>query len=269
MQNQEDPVDKIASQWRQGDIIRDHQLLQDILAGLNIYAEKPAPIIGWILTSQTCDIVRSQRVQPFIQVCAIVKKDANGVVEAKKRKSPRFAYVPNLAPDSSVADLAVTTTLTKDRLAKTERVDGGFDHEDAAEDQSTWISRFQEALSRHKARFAFPDNFNALKKALGEQLKKAFKAKETEHLIIAVDEVRADVQIENNDVKGAHIWFLLDPAQSLSDEILLALDDEIKKIIEAVKHHLNGAVSYRVVSEEELTLRDYRKSHLVDFDDVS
>lgn len=256
--------------WRQGDVILDASLLNSILTTtLSLEDSAGKPIVGLVIVSQTCDVIKEN--QKLVTVAAIVKcSDSGFVTQVKNRKaSPRYAYIPSLEKDDLVADISILAPLSKERLLKLQRTDGGFDYQDTGDNQFCWIARFQEALARLSSRFAFPDNFNPFKKALGDQLRLLRKDASLEKGIRAIDEIAAEVEVTRNEVSTANIWFILESTPLSDDEIEL-LGGNITSAMENIRAKINTfSFSHRIVDPAEVTLEQYRRFHRIDFDDVS
>ena len=117
---------------------------------------------GFIVVTQTCDIVRSRAERPFIELCPLVEVDADRLEEIKRCRRPAYAFVPQLSEKQLVADLDRVMTVVKDLVATWKRTPGWITDAEAR--------AFALALSRKRARFAFPDDFSVLaKKLLGKR----------------------------------------------------------------------------------------------------
>jgi hypothetical protein len=162
--------------WRQGDCV---VLQQDFVfrfaphqpvsaAAIELAADDPTadliatPVAGFVVTTQTCDIVRSVQERPYIQVAALQAVNAQDLADVCAMRRPQYAYVPGLASRHLVADLDRIMTLEKPLLAGWERVPG------CSADAERQL--FAEALARKVKRFAFPDDFTQLVKKLRARL---------------------------------------------------------------------------------------------------
>jgi len=113
-----------------------------------------AEVPGFVVVTQTCDILRAVPDRPYIDICALVKcPNWTSMEEIKKGLRPRFAIVPGVADREAVADLDQVMTIEKPVLASWTRVQGcRTDNE---------LRAFAAAISRKFSRFAFPDDFVA------------------------------------------------------------------------------------------------------------
>ncbi len=181
----EKAIDDALQAWRQGDVALDaglefvhladltrphsraSQLLADSLAaagdpapeGATPVSDEPA---GFAVLTQTCDIIRSCRDRPFVEVAPLVPVSAAFVAEARRLKRPAFAYIPAVADRLLVVDLDRVMTVEKAVAAGWTRI-AGFETD--ADRRA-----FAEALSRKRSRFAFPDDFVAATRSLSEHL---------------------------------------------------------------------------------------------------
>jgi hypothetical protein len=102
---------------------------------------------GFALITQTCDVLRRDEVQ----IAALIPVTTDELELTRRRRKPRFAYLPQLAPHKMVVDLDRVMTVQKVVLAGAERLDW------ALTDGERRL--FADALARHKERFAFPNDF--------------------------------------------------------------------------------------------------------------
>lgn len=170
------PVDEALRSWRQGDcVLGEHWFAHRIDVSFALtaagrasaeegmdLAEQEVP--GFVVVTQTCDIVRSCTERPYIELCPLVEVDADRLHEIQRCRRPAYAYVPLLSERRLVADLDRVMTIEKPLLAKWERVPGWSNDTEAR--------AFALALSRKRARFAFPDDFSALVSNLQARLVK-------------------------------------------------------------------------------------------------
>ena len=123
------------------------------------------PIIGIVVLSQSCDIVRDSAERPFLEVCPLVRIEENQLVsEISKGLRPRYAYVPAAAPDMLVADLDRIMTVDKTVVSA-----WTFQRGCSTVDQQV---RFAAATARKRSRFAFPDEIVQLLRPLQSRILK-------------------------------------------------------------------------------------------------
>jgi hypothetical protein len=109
---------------------------------------------GFVVTTQTCDIVRPCDERALVQIAALKGVEPDQLEQIKRGLRPRYAFIPGVSKHGLVADLDAVMTIEKAVLAqipKTNRVRGCLTDVDARQ--------FASALSRNLSRVAFPDDF--------------------------------------------------------------------------------------------------------------
>ena len=132
----EQAIDQALQVWRQGDVSRAAGLeflhfadlsrphspasvqVADALAKDGEAIEAGAtPVVdevrGVVMLSQTCDVVRSCRVRPFVEIAPLIEVPEPWVEEIRRLKRPAFAYLSIAAGERLVADLDRTMTVEK------------------------------------------------------------------------------------------------------------------------------------------------------------
>jgi hypothetical protein len=167
-------IDKALAEWRQGDCaLGAHWFVhridpavavtdagRDASKGNADLAEQEVP--GFIVVTQTCDVVRSCAERSFVEICPLVEVDDNRLREIQQVLRPAYAFVPLLSARNLVVDLDRVMTVEKPLVAKWKRTPGWTTDAEAR--------AFALALSRKRARFAFPDDFTTLAKKLHNRL---------------------------------------------------------------------------------------------------
>ncbi|WP_219884570.1 hypothetical protein [Merismopedia glauca] len=140
MENEDDTwieeVDAALKQWCQGDCVlgehffvqrcNPHQPLtqaseEAAREGIDL-AEDEVP--GLVVITQTCDIVRSCKQRPFIEVAPLFQVEIQLLSEIQKSRRPQYAYIPGIAELNLVADLDRVMTVEKAVVAAWERTSG-------------------------------------------------------------------------------------------------------------------------------------------------
>ena len=169
-------IDEALSEWRQGDICCDTSIAFVHLAdlsrphsptslsllesqakthegsqslGIELVSEKE--IEGFVVLTQTCDLVRSCKNRPFVEVAPLIKVANHIVEETRRLKRVPFAYIPRKSGDCLVADLDRIMTVEKAVVAAWNRIQGCNTELEAKD--------FREAISRKRSRFPFPEDF--------------------------------------------------------------------------------------------------------------
>jgi hypothetical protein len=167
-------IDQALRAWRQGDCVIEPLwfafrvspsggITEAARAALDQGVElAEEEVSGFVVVTQTCDIVRSCADRPYIEVCPLVEVSPAFLNDVKKARRPGFALIPTLERQGLVADLDRVMTAEKSVVAQWKRVPGW---ETDAE-----LRAFSAALARKRARFAFPDDFVHLMKPLQDRL---------------------------------------------------------------------------------------------------
>ncbi len=281
---QADPVDKKLRHWRQGDVSRDSGLeflhLADLSqpqspASVEATAEGTdetqsagiAPVVeevaGFVVLTQTCDIVRSCLERPYIEVAPLVELDADLVEQVRRQKRPSLAYIPAAAKDNLVADLDRIMIMTVDKavLSKWSRIPGWRTDAEARE--------FARALARKRSRFAFPDDFVSaavrLRRRLTEKHNRA--SAEGGHLrALREIRVRAATLWDADDVKLT-FWFIKDrdPKDSETDWSN-QVEHWVQLLDRSGRFQIVTSVACRL---DDITARDYIESDALDLERLS
>lgn len=167
-------VDEALREWRQGDCVLDTQwFAYRVSATLPITAAAKAgaeaaldlveqEVLGFVVLTQTCDIVRSCNERPFLEVCPLVEVAADVLEDIRRARRPSYAFIPSLTSHRLVADLDRVMTVEKTVATQWARVPGW-----KADGE---LRDFGRALARKRIRFAFPDDFVALVRPLEKRL---------------------------------------------------------------------------------------------------
>jgi hypothetical protein len=269
-----DSVDAALKDWRQGDCIVGeqwfiHRLAPDapLTATAADAAEQGVDLAevevrGFLVVSQTCDIVRSCVERAYVEVVPLVEVDAGELRTIERSRRPQYAFVPGLKDSNLVGDLDRVMTVEKAVVASWERIAG------CGTDQET--RNFAQALARKRVRFAFPDDFTSFASKLQSRMhEKHDKQSDEGDALRALREirVRAAPSWAANPV-DLTFWFIRkedDPdfkGQSWDKFLLNWL-----KMVPATGRFspVNGAV----MTLDDLTARDYVESDPLDLDHLS
>jgi hypothetical protein len=266
--------------WRQGDVVFDENLplLHLAVAGQPLTKEAelaaqdqpegkpddrgvvPGKCLSFVVLTQTCDLVRSCRQRPYAELAALIEAPPDLLREVQNSLRPAFAFLPPLADRRLVADLDRTMTVEKTVLASLARQPGVTTPQETA--------AFQKALSRNKARFAFPDAFVAGMGSFQKRLKdKAGKNSDEGRHVDALSEIRvAATPSWETDKVTITLWLIKkcdpDPAQW---PIWIA--QWVKLICQKDRYILDGEP--RVVRPEDMRVSEYLASQQLDLDHLS
>jgi hypothetical protein len=220
------------------------------------------PIPGFVVITQTCDIVRSCQERPFIEVSPLFEVDQQRLLEIQKAKRPQYAYIPGVAEFNLVADLDRVMTLEKAVVAEWKRQPGCRNDED--------IRALGQALARKRVRFAFPDDFNQFAQKLQKRMKEKHDKDSVEgEALRALREIRVRASLSwNASQVELMFWFIRDEQQV--DFEGLGWDRLLETWLEFIPtfgrfHQVDGLV----VTLEDMTAKEYNESDRLDLDHLS
>jgi hypothetical protein len=185
-------VDAQCQMWQQGDIFAGTGVpILRIVSKEIPLTEDPGGTRGRVaaeefdrvaIVSQTCNIVRSYADRPQVTIAPIIELSGDVAKNAAQRRIPRYAPLPG-AGSMSFVDLDQLTTVEKSVLVDRFVTPGCATDDD--------LRRFSQAVARHFARFAFPDEFNAMLRPLATTFtKRAGKNRAEGRRVDEVSEVR-------------------------------------------------------------------------------
>ena len=219
-------------------------------------------VLGLVVLTQTCDVVRSCVTRPYVEVAPLVQVETDDLLAIQRGRRPGHAALPALVDSSLVVDLDRAMTVEKSIVAKWERTPGyTLDADGRA---------FAQALTRKSARFAFPDDFTVLAEKLRARLTgKHEKNTDEGHSLRALREIRvqASPAWDANPV-ALFFWFVRADADADFGGRIWA--DQLQAWLKLVPRdgrftEING----QVVTLEEMTGADYVGSDPLDLDHLS
>jgi hypothetical protein len=274
-------IEAALQEWRQGDVTLDPGLFFVHLADTRLPLTREArdtldqerveegvfevfsTVHGFVVVTQSCDIVRECARSEFVDVCPLVPVNDDDLYKIQKGRLMRYAYVSGVADRRLVADLDRTMVVEKSIIASWSRVSGcRTDAERVA---------FADALARKRQRFAFPNRFNAgLDKFKDRLKKKRDKGTLEGRLIDALDHVRVNPR-PNWDAPQVAVffWFLLERDHSVEFDEARRVIAEWMKLIALSPPFALAEPSFLLVEQNDMTVRDYLASHKLDYDDIS
>lgn len=267
-------IDDALQAWRQGDCVVGEQWFSyriDAASPLTeaaaIAADSDADVAeslvhGLMVATQTCDIVRSCVSRPFIEVCPLVAVDERTLVDVRRGRQPRFAFVPGVEARGLVADVDRVMTVEKAVLVAWERTPGCSTDEDAR--------RLSFALARKRARFAFPDDFVECASQLRRRLSSKHDKDSPEgRALRRLREIRVRAEPSwDADAIALTLWFIRDEDDlGIGDE---SWDRHLEAWLRLVPEKGRfGPIDGFVLALEDLTAKDYVESDLLDLDHLS
>jgi len=269
-----DAIDAALKQWKQGDcvvgeqwfvyrILIDSPLTNDAVdAAENDVDLAETEVLGMVVLSQTCDIVRPCRERPFIEVAPLVEVDEINLRVIERGHRPRYAFVPGLRKKTLVADLDRVMSIEKAVMVRWNRVSGcNIDKEQRD---------FSLALARKRARFAFPDDFTAFVSALHKRMQDKHDKKSNEGLALrSLLGIRVHAAPDwEADPVHIHFWFIRhEDAEDFNGKSWHELLDGWLKLVPANQRF--DPVNGTVVTLEDMSAQDYVESDPLDLDHLS
>jgi hypothetical protein len=204
-------INTAMKEWRQGDcVLGKHWFAWRLDPNFPLFIDKAKEdlpqieVPGFVVITQTCDLVRSCEKRSFVEVCPLFQVDAITLKQIKKCQRPQFAYVPALEEHSLVADLDRIMTVEKTIVTQWTRKPGWTTDME--------LRHFVMALNRKRSRFAFPDPFNPINQKLADILKGRSGLNETaERAMQSLIQIRVRAAPEWS-AENVHLtfWFIHD-----------------------------------------------------------
>jgi hypothetical protein len=215
---------------------------------------------GFVVLTQTCDLVRSSHQRPYAELAPLVEvtPEVHGAIVRCQR--PAFACIPAFADRRLVADLDRSLTVEKAVLARLTRMPGMLSDLDTA--------KFQRALARGKARFAFPDDFNtAMKKFQRRMVDRVGKQTPEGRHVDALVEIRVSAQPSWDAPDVAVTLWLVKTGDPDPQEWMKLINDWEKLIDQKGRFKLDGPP--HLLRFEDMRASEYLTSQQLDLDYLS
>lgn len=211
---------------------------------------------GAVVISQTCDIVRDIADRPHVQIAALVQANDNEIKDIQKRLRPRFGHIGGL-PHGLAVDFDIVTLADKKLVATWDR-NAGCQRDDE-------VLKFAEALSRHKKRFAFPDEIVPELGKIRDYVRSNHRKNSARgSMLRAIEQIvlrcpdwsnpRAELEV---------IGILLDEVDSADRDSWP--EDDLKKIVLGI----SSDAIFRLSTQDDLTAREFREAARLDLDGLS
>lgn len=272
-------VDECIATWQQGDVILCEDIpfiyLVDLKAPLTAAAKKlvwdeeqpsleqvAVDIIGLVILSQTCDLVRDSSKRPFVEVCALVKLPPNEATNARKGKIFRYALLPSFKDGTYAADLDRIMTVEKSLLAsRTIQY-----HKALLTDAE--CRAFSEALIRRLTRAAFPNDFVEAISAFKQHIISCYKNDNPEgEFLKAISQIRIVPKPDwNANEIEVDFYFVFDKETNIPENSDVFIEGLLKKIkIDDKIIDVSGYAS----AFNSMTAEMYLMSHQLELDYLS
>jgi len=266
-------IDASLREWRQGDLALEESWFVHVGDGALPLSEaaaqaSPGPqaltseVLGLVVVTQTCDVVRSCVTRPFIEVAPLVRVSEDDLHQVKRGRRPAHATLPALEKELLVADIDRVMTVEKSIVASWKRTPGFTRDADGR--------AFAQALARKRVRFAFPDDFTSLVKKLQARLgDKHDKNTDEGRGLRALREIRVCAS-PSWDAASIEIffWFIRDDAAATFEGKSWAdLLKDWLKLVSATGRFTT--VDGQIARLQEMTAEDYVDSDPLDLDHLS
>ena len=221
-----------------------------------------AEVLGLVVVTQTCDLIRSCQDRPFVEVCPLVELPDNQVGLVRLGRVPRFVALPALENEKLAADLDRVMTIEKGLLASMigQRRSGVACEVDA--------QILTETLGRKRTRAALPDDFTA---AVGRMrsriLDKHGRESPEGEFLRAVREIRVrGVPDWKASIIEVEILFVFDRAANIPNDADVWIAQLLGQVATGERI---VRVDGRPVGLDHLSAASYLESYRLDLDHLS
>ncbi|MCU0692926.1 MAG: hypothetical protein MUF54_16120 [Polyangiaceae bacterium] len=267
-------IDAALRHWRQGDLAFDESWFVHVGDAALPLSEAAAQaqdagvqaltseVMGLVVVTQTCDIVRACASRPYIEVARLVRVSEDELHNIKRGRRPAHATLPGLESNHLVVDLDRVMTVEKSIVATWKRTPGYTNDADGR--------AFAQALARKRVRFAFPDDFTAFARKLQVRLgDKHDRNTDEGRGLRALREIRV-CATPSWDAPSIEIffWFIreVDDADFEGKSWADLLMDWLKLVAPTGRFR---TVEGQVVTLHDMTAENYVESDPLDFDHLS
>lgn len=259
-------IDAALSEWRQGDLAREERWFVHVAdvgrplseaaaqAGGDGIQSVTSEVAGLVVVTQTCDIVRSSAIRPYVEVSPLVQVSKADIHQIRRGRRPAFATMNSLEKDSLAADLDRVMTVEKSIVSAWRRTPGCTDDAECR--------GFAQALARKRVRFAFPDDFTLLLGKLQNRLVDKHERNTDEGRVLrALREIRVQASPSwDAPCIDLFFWFI----QHDGDANLEGRDSA--DLLESWLQLVPAAGRFQSVEGEIVTLQDLNAGEYVDSD---
>lgn len=276
-------IDHQLQQWRQGDIVMSPDVptlhlahmaapgtdASELLAAqLAQEGEDPSLVVvttdtpGFMIVSQTCDLVRSCLDRPFVEICPLQMVAPAKLPMIRNGRQPRYVWCTGIGEADLAVDLEQVATIEKAALVRlaAERREGTAS---AAEARA-----LSEALGRKRSRAALPNDFTALMEPLQRRVIERYSKDTPEgRFLRAIREIRVRARPGwEADQPEIELLFLFDGDQALPQDS----DDRASELLgRLVPGGRYAVVEGRALSLHALSAAEYLESDRLDLEHLS
>ena len=273
-ENEHDRVDTALANWKQGDcVIGEQWFVHRIAACIPLTEEAAyaaeaggdlaeAEVRGFVVLSQTCDIVRSCAERPYLEIAPLVEVEDGDLRAIERSRRPRYAFIPALGSSNLVGDLDRVMTVEKAVAVAWQRREGCTTDRESR--------RFAQALARKRARFAFPDDFTSVTGKLQNRMQGKHDRQSIEgEALRALREIRVRAAPSwDDDSVEILFWFIRNENQpNFNGRGWDKLLEDWLKLVPAKGRF--SSVDGVVITLDDMTAREYVESDPLDLDHLS
>lgn len=266
-----DPITDALQAWRQGDFA--------LAVGPYIHGDLPAedsqekidPVYddaceGFVVVSQTCEVVRRPSDAQFVTVSPLVRVTADTVKMIEAGRTPTLAQIAN-APKNHVADLSRMMTVDKALLATWKRHPGLNTPKE--------IRDFAYTLERKHGRFAFPEAFNQSISVLPKKIHRTYgkAGSELGSALRSLQEIRVSPS-PDWDADSVAISFIFIMREETHRECSPeAIGEQLSRLTDAIEWQRPFLAArdgfLRVCNYRDMTAQEYLESTPLDLNALS
>jgi hypothetical protein len=216
---------------------------------------------GFMIVSQTCDIVRSCAQREFVELCPLVKIPGDKLPQVIAGRMARYLYCSGLSGRPLAADLERVATIEKALLVQytEQRISGAASHSERR--------RIASALGRKRSRAAFPNDFVTYIGPLHQRIVKQHGKQSAEgNFLRAAREMRILAQPDwSAEQVEVAIFVLFEKIDEITDDADAQLEALIKRLPKNEKYTAAGYIK----SLDQISAATYIASEALDLDSLS
>jgi len=217
---------------------------------------------GFVVVSQTCDIVRSCADRPYVEVCPLTELPDEAMPLVRRGRRGQFVALPTLSDAALAADLDRVTTMEKSALVQFQ------DQRCPGVSTEAEVRDLAEALARKRGRAAFPDDFVALIAPLQRRIVERHGRDSDEgRFLRAVREIRVravpDWAAETVELE---LLFIFDALATVPADADVSTQALAKRVVLRGRY---ADISARSVGLDQISAATYLEADRLDLDHLS
>jgi hypothetical protein len=216
--------------------------------------------VGYVILTQTCDLVRSPKDRPYLEISPIIQATKEICDLSRKQRIPRYVSLQPLEKNNYVADLDRKMTIEKSILGNMKKCIGCKTDKEK--------ENFSRALTRKSSRFAFPNDFNNCLQDIQKRIKaKHGKLSPEGQLLSDMREIKVIAKPNWSADNINIVFYVIFPEDvELTDEMKFAAHELINKFQTNNRFEDFECI---VLSIANMSAAIYLNSQQIDFDHLS